>query len=86
MYRKIIFLKFRSNSHRFHKLAIKSKIHVKISTKLFFLSFFFKDAKSYHVSLFIIYTNIIFIFERLGHLRIKIFKCIFEKKYFLLFF
>jgi hypothetical protein len=32
----LVFLKCRSSSHEFHKLVIKSKMHTKIKTKLFF--------------------------------------------------
>jgi hypothetical protein len=46
----LVFLKCRSSSHEFHKLVIKSKMHTKIKTKLFFLSFWYlKNAKLCYV-------------------------------------
>jgi hypothetical protein len=62
---------------------LNPKIHAKISTKLFFMNFGIKNAKSCHVFfIIIIYIDMIFIFKGLGHVQFKI-KLYFLKKDFL---
>jgi hypothetical protein len=85
----LVFLKCRSSSHRFHKWVIKSKNTCKYINKTNFLwIFIFKEATSCLVFFFLFIFSIYDFFLKKKTWSICNLKqnCIFERKFFLLFF
>jgi hypothetical protein len=84
----LIFLKYSSSSHKFHKPVIKSKNICKDINKTIFLEFLYLRMLNHAMFFFIliIYANMIIFLERLDYMQIKIKIVLLKERFFVVVF